>query len=228
MGEHGGFRASLESEPCREESTGELESWLSRLKKQHQGGLPRAPLFKDSCPSWTAPLTEELTFSVAYLVTKRTVAKRETGSIIFTCGTRASRTRKSRKMTSVPSLGPLNGAKTLKCWGVFTIPLASMNTGNVSPQWSDCRKVLLFLLLFSSRGALFLPLFCLIFMLTDFAWAAPPLPLVPVCLRKFPSPSIPCNRTRRAGRDEAYVTDTVIWSGAVVMIMTTVVIGFLR
>lgn len=148
MGEHGGFRVSLESEPCREESTGELESWLSGLKKQHQGGLPRAPLFKNSCPSWTAPLTEELTFSVAYLVTKRTVAKRETGSIIFTCGTWASRTRKSRKMTSVPSLGPLNGAKTLKCWGVFTIPLASMNTGNVSPQWSDCRKVLLFIIAF--------------------------------------------------------------------------------
>lgn len=46
-----GFRASLESETCREESTGESESWLSRLKKQHQGGLPRAPLSKDSCPS---------------------------------------------------------------------------------------------------------------------------------------------------------------------------------
>lgn len=52
-------------------------------------------------------------------------------------------------------------------------------------------------------------------MLTDFAWAAPPLPLVPVCLRKLPSPLIPCNRTRRAGSDDAYVTEhcNLKWGG---------------
>lgn len=44
-------------------------------------------------------------------------------------------------------------------------------------------------------------------MFTAFAWAVPPLALVPLCLRKSPSPLIHCNQTLRAGRDDAWVTE---------------------
>lgn len=80
------------------------------------------------------------------------------------------------------------------------------------------------LLLFSSRGALYPSLFCLIFMSTDFAWAAAPLTLVPVCLRKSPSPGLLV--IKHSGQEERMPRwqNTAIASGAVVIIIIVAII----
>lgn len=61
-------------------------------------------------------------------------------------------------------------------------------------------------------------------MFTDFAWAAPPLTLVPVCLRKPPSP--PFLVIKHWGQEEMVPRwqNTAIWSGAVVIIIIIIII----
>lgn len=63
-------------------------------------------------------------------------------------------------------------------------------------------------------------------MFTDLAWAAPPLTLVPVCLRKPPSPRFLV--IKHWGQEEMVPRwqNTAIWSGAVVVIIIIIIIIF--
>lgn len=65
------------------------------------------------------------------------------------------------------------------------------------------------LLLFSSRGALFPSLLCLIFHVHWLCLGSPTSPYLGASVSKkvFPSPLIPCNQILGAGRDDAWVTE---------------------
>lgn len=142
-----------------------------------QAFLGEHSLPTDSVPRRTDPFTQQLIPSYAFvasLVTKWLFSNKKRGSDNLNCGTQTKQDNKQQK----DYLSAVNVAKTSKMLGCFFYnPFISMKIGNVSPQWSDCRKVLFIRYCFSPQEVQYFPsLLCRFFLLsTDFCSGPPHL-----------------------------------------------------